>query len=167
MGDQSHANRPQGDSTGGLLTLAAGPDVLTGKVVPMNLLAWRSWKLKRKAIGSNDAEVQSILEAEDQNFRVRMLWSELHGVGLCRPERRADLVTAAEEQACAVAGVLCTDSRGGYDAVEVNESPLLGLSNMSGSPSISASRQLEAGQLRSTLGGIRLRPCRCLHEEKG
>ena len=87
MGGQSHANRPQGDSTGGLLTLAAGPDVLTGKVVPMNLLAWRSWKLKRKAIGSNDAEVQSILEAEDQNFRVRMLWSELHGVGLCQPER--------------------------------------------------------------------------------
>ena len=92
MGDQSHANRPQGDSTGGLLTLAAGPDVSTGKVVLMNLLAWRSWKLKRKAIGSNDAEVQSILEAEDQNFRVRMLWSELHGAGLDRPERRADLV---------------------------------------------------------------------------
>ena len=143
MGDQSHANRPQGDSTGGLLTLAAGPDVLTGKVVPMNLLAWRSWKLKRKAIGSNDAEVQSILEAEDQNFRVRMLWSELHGVGLCRPERRADLVTAAEEQACAVAGVLCTDSRGGYDAVEVNESPLLGLSNMRAA--------LQAFQLRDNL----------------
>ena len=143
MGDQSHANRPQGDSTGGLLTLAAGPDVLTGKVVPMNLLAWRSWKLKRKAIGSNDAEVQSILEAEDQNSRVRMLWSELHGVGLCRPERRADLVTAAEEQACAVAGVLCTDSRGGYDAVEVNESPLLGLSNMRAA--------LQAFQLRDNL----------------
>ena len=64
----------------------------------MNLLAWRNWKLKRKAIGSNDAEVQSILEAEDQNFRIRMLWSELHGAGLNRPERRADLVAAAEER---------------------------------------------------------------------
>ena len=42
----------------------------------MCLLSWRTWKLKRKAVGSNDAEVQSILEAEDQNFRVRMLWSE-------------------------------------------------------------------------------------------
>ena len=125
MGDQSHANRPQGDSTGGLLTLAAGPDVSSGKVVLMNLLAWRSWKLKRKAIGSNDAEVQSILEAEDQNFRVRMLWSELHGAGLDRPERRADLVESAENQACMVAGILCTDSRGGYDAIEVN-APLHG-----------------------------------------
>ena len=143
MGDQSHANRPQGDSTGGLLTLAAGPDVSTGKVVLMNLLAWRSWKLKRKAIGSNDAEVQSILEAEDQNFRVRMLWSELHGAGLDRPERRADLVASAENQACLVAGILCTDSRGGYDAIEVNESPLLGLSNMRAA--------LQAFQLRDNL----------------
>lgn len=48
--------------------------------VPMALVSW-TWKLKRKAVGSNDAEVQSILEAEDQNFRVRLLWSELHGVG--------------------------------------------------------------------------------------
>ena len=48
MGDQSHANRPQGDSTGGLLTLAAGPDVLTGKVVPMNLLAWRSLEIEEE-----------------------------------------------------------------------------------------------------------------------
>ena len=73
----------------------------------------------------------SILEAEDQNFRVRvrMLWSELHGIGRNRPERRVDLVAAAEEQACAVAGILCTDSRGGYDAVKVNVCPLLGLSN--------------------------------------
>ena len=48
MGDQSHSNRPQGDSTGGLLTLAAGPDVQSGRVILMNLLAWRSWKLKGK-----------------------------------------------------------------------------------------------------------------------
>ena len=36
----------------------------------------------------------------------------------------------AEEQAQLVRGVVCTDSCGGYDAVELNESPLLGLSNM-------------------------------------
>ena len=48
VGDQSHPNRPQGDSTGGLLTLAAEPDVQSGKVVLMNLLAWRSWFQKGK-----------------------------------------------------------------------------------------------------------------------
>ena len=143
MGDQSHSNRPQGDSTGGMVTLAAGPEAVSGKVVPMTLISWRTWKLKRKAIGSNDAEVQSILEAEDQNFRVRMLWSELHGAGFQRPDRRPDLVEMAENQAALVTGILCTDSRGGYDAVEVNESPLLGLSNMRAA--------LQAFQLRDNL----------------
>ena len=109
----------------------------------MTLISWRTWKLRRKAIGSNDAEVQSILEAEDQNFRVRMLWSELHGAGFHRPERRPDLVASAEEQASLVTGILCTDSRGGYDAMEVNESPLLGLSNMRAA--------LQAFQLRDNL----------------
>ncbi|OLP94791.1 Copia protein [Symbiodinium microadriaticum] len=129
MGDQAHANRDKGDSTGGLLTLAAGPEAGQGRVCPMCLIAWRTWKLKRKAIGSNDAEVQAILEAEDQNFRVRLLWTELHGRGHPR-QLRDDLVSSSEGQAMAVKGILCTDSRGGYDAVERNESPLLGLSNM-------------------------------------
>ena len=80
MGDQAYGNRPKGGSTGGLVTLAAGPECEQGKVCSNEaLLPWRTWKLKRKAIGSNDAEVQSILEAEDQNFRVRLLWTELLG----------------------------------------------------------------------------------------
>ena len=143
MGDQAHNNRPQGDSTGGMITLAAGPGSINGHVTPMVIISWRSWKLKRKAIGSNDAEVQAILEAEDQNFRVRMLWSELHGAGLNRPERRPDLVAEAENQTCLVKGILCTDSKGGFDAVEINESPLLGLSNMRAA--------LQAFQLRDNL----------------
>eukprot|EP00439_Symbiodinium_sp_Y106_P012966 s3447_g1.t3 len=142
MGDQAHNNRPRGDSTGGLLTLVAGPEAPRGQVCPMMLIGWRTWKLKRKAIGSNDAEVQSILEAEDQNFRVRLLWTELHGGGGAR-QPRDDLVEKTETQALMVKGILCTDSRGGYDAVEVNESPLLGLSNMRSA--------LQAFQLRDNL----------------
>ena len=142
MGDQAHGNRPKGDSTGGLLTLAAGPDVIKGKVAPMCLIAWRTWKLKRKAIGSNDAEVQAILEAEDQNYRTRLIWTELHGAGYGR-ENRQDLVESTEKQAIMIKEVLCTDSRGGYDAVELNESPLLGLSNMRAA--------LQAFQLRDNL----------------
>ena len=132
MGDQAHGNRPKGDSTGGLLTMAAGPEVVMGKVSPMCLLAWRTWKLKCKAI----------LEAEDQNYRTRLIWTELHGAGHNR-ENRQDLVEATEKQALMVKGVLCTDSRGGYDAVELNESPLLGLSNMRAA--------LQAFQLRDNL----------------
>ena len=64
-----------------------------------------------------------------------MLWSELHGAGLNRPERRADLVAAAEEQARLVAGILCADSRGGH-----------GLSNMRAA--------LQAFQLRDNLNQL-------------
>ena len=56
--------------------MIAGPESLLGKVGPMTLIAWRTWKLQ--SVGSNDAEVQSILEAEDQNFRARLLCTELH-----------------------------------------------------------------------------------------
>ena len=130
MGDQAHNNRPKGDSTGGMVSLVSGPSCVDGEVTPMMLLAWRSWKLKRKAIASNDAEVQAVLESEDHNFRTRLLWSEINGVGFSRPSTsRTELVEDTEKQALCVKGILCTDSRGGYDAVELNESPLLGLSN--------------------------------------
>ena len=147
MGHQAHNNRAKGDSTGGLITLIAGPSCVDGTVSPMNVLlvGWRTWKLRRKAIGSNDAEVQSILEAEDRNFRARWLWSELHGAGghaVDRPPRK-DLVDLTEQQALKIKGVLCTDSRGSYNAIEVNESPLLGLSNMRAA--------LQAFQLRDNL----------------
>ena len=145
MGDQAHNNRPRGDSTGGMITLVAGPECESGQVCQMNMISWRTWKLKRKSISSNDAEVQSVLEAEDANFRARLLWSELHGAGgvdFDRPLRR-DLVEMTEKQVLAVKGILCTDSKGGYDAVELNESPLLGLSNMRAA--------LQAFQLRGNL----------------
>ena len=101
MGDQAHANRPKGDSTGGLVTLLAGPESLSGEVCPMSLITWRTWKLKRKAIGSNDAEVQAMLEAEDQNFRTRLLWAELHGAGGHAVDRplRGDRVEMEEKLA--------------------------------------------------------------------
>ena len=144
MGDQAHNNRPKGESTGGLITMAAGPSCVNGAISPMILLSWRSWKLKRRAIGSNDAEIQAVLEAEDNNFRLRLLWSELHGAGgLQERELRQDLVEQVENQTLALKGIVCTDSRGGYDAIEVNESPLLGLSNMRAA--------LQAFQLRDNL----------------
>ena len=118
----------------------------------MSLLGWRTWKPRRKAISSNDSEVQAILEAEDHNFRARLIWTELNGAGGQRAQLppRQDLVSILEDQVAQVQGVLCTDSRGGFDAVELSESPLriLGLSNMRAA--------LQAFQLRDTLGR-----CRC------
>ena len=129
MADQAHCNRPAGDSTGGMVGMLAGPESLRGVVCPMVLMSWKTWKLKRKAISSNDAEVQAVLEAEDHCFRLRLLWSELHGAG-CHRTPQDDQVERAERQLRHVKGILCTDSKGGYDAVQLNESPLLGLSNV-------------------------------------
>ena len=144
MGDQAHANRHRGGSTGGMVHMVSGPNSLDGRISKMMLLSRRAWKLKRRAIGSNDAEVQSILEAEDVNFRTRLLWAEIHGGRLAMPgQPREDLVDVTERLCLLVKGVLCTDSRGGYDAVEVNESPLLGLSNLRAA--------LQAFQLRDNL----------------
>ncbi|OLP86139.1 hypothetical protein AK812_SmicGene32791 [Symbiodinium microadriaticum] len=145
-GDQAHNNRSKGDSTGGLITLAAGPEAGDGKVCPMCLISWRTWKLQRKALGSNDAEVQGVYEAEDQNFRVRLLWTEMHGAGGIT-EPRSNLVQDKEHQVLRVRGILCTDSKGGYDALERNESPLLGLSNMRAA--------LQAFALRDNLKRVR------------
>ena len=131
MGDQAHNNRSKGESTGGFVILASSPACKAGHVCRMSLLAWRTWRLKRRAVGSNDAEVQAILETEDVLFRCRLLWAEIHGAGLkIQSLRGFDMVDAMEEIVRRVHGVLCTDSRGGFDAVEVNESPLLGLANL-------------------------------------
>ena len=97
MADQAHSNRPDGDSTGGMVTLIAGPEALQGGVCPMVLLSWKTWRLKRKAISSNDAEVQTVLEAEDHDFRVRLLWSEMHGAGWHRTAQDSQ-VEWAEQQ---------------------------------------------------------------------
>ena len=84
LGDQAHNNRAKGGSTGGVCTSAAGPEVLEGQAAQMSLLGWKSWKLKRKAVSTNDGGIQSIVEAEDLNYRCRLLWAELNGAGVCQ-----------------------------------------------------------------------------------
>ena len=78
MGDQAHNNRPDGSSTGGLITFLGGPELLQRDPGPMTMIAWKTWKLQRVAISSNDAEIQGMVESEDNNFRTRLLWSELN-----------------------------------------------------------------------------------------
>ena len=51
-----------------------------------------------------------------------------------------------------IKGIICTDSRGGYDAVEVNESPLLGLSNLRSAPLSSSGRIFD--ELDPNSGGL-------------
>jgi len=112
----------------GIITLLSGPKALKGEVCPLSLLPWRTWKLRRKALGSNDPEVQAVLDVKIGFFAHTPPWCEINGAGLARP-RDANKVEFAEEMAKLVEGILCTDSKGGFDNVLYNESPLLGLSN--------------------------------------
>ena len=126
LGDQAHNNRPKGGSTGGLLTFIGGPSHAQGVPGTLVLLGWKTWKLQRVAIGSTDAEVQAMVEAEDLNFKTRLIWAELHGATV---DKGHDFLKGAEDAASHVPGILGTDSKGGYDAVVRHEGPDLGLSN--------------------------------------
>ena len=128
MGDQAHNNRPDGSSTGGLINLIGGPELLDGQPGPLSLLSWKTWKLRRVAISSNDAEIQAMVEAEDVNFRTRLLWSELNGSGVSREDR--DFLMYAERAVKKIPGIVATDSKGGFDAVTLQEGPYLGLTNV-------------------------------------
>lgn len=138
LADQAHANRPQGGSTGGYLTMLGGPQIAQGEAGRLSIVSWRTWRLKRKAISTNDGEIQSMVEGEDANFRTRFLWCQLNGC-LCQD----DLLGDANSMVKFVKGVIGTDSRGGFDAINKNESPLLGLSNVRSA--------LQAFQLREQL----------------
>lgn len=126
MADQAHANRPQGGSTGGVLTCLGGPEQVQGESGRLNVVSWRSWRLRRKAISTNDGEMQAVLEGEDSNFRVRWMWCQLNG---CCAINDGNILEKANDLVKYVKGIVATDSKGVYDAVNKSEGPLLGLSN--------------------------------------
>lgn len=114
LADQAHANRPGGDSTGGLLTLIGGPEHQSGAAGRLSIVGGRTWKLKRKAICTNDGEVQSMLEGEDNNFRTRFLWTQTQINGCACG---GDMLNRATSMVKCVGGIVGTDSKGGFDAV--------------------------------------------------
>ena len=99
-----------------MLIFLAGPEIALGKPNPLVLVAWKSWKLKRVAISSNDAEVQSLVETEDAVYRTRLLWAELNGAVVRSIGR--ELLTGSINEVRMVPGLLGTDSRGGYDSIK-------------------------------------------------
>ena len=47
LADQAHCNRPNGGSTGGLITFIGGPQIFDGQSGRMSVVSWRTWKLRR------------------------------------------------------------------------------------------------------------------------
>ena len=126
MGDASHRNRPKGGSTGGMVHFIAPPEFENGSTTKLSLVAWRSWRLERAAVGTNDAEAQAMHECEQATYRIRILWGEILGLAW---KHGRDWVARSLAATNAIKGLLVTDSKGVYDAVHRNESGILGLSN--------------------------------------
>ena len=104
LADQAHANRPKGDSTGGLITCLGGKAQNKGEPGRLNVVAWRTWRLRRKAISTND-------------------WCQLNGCCALPP---GDQLARANFMMKFLNGIVATDSK---VASTRSEGPMLGLSN--------------------------------------
>ena len=72
---------------------------------------------------------QSLVETEDVLFRARMLWAAINSAATVGVGSKANLLEASEKEVRLVPGLLGTDSKGGYESIIVNDSPMLDLSN--------------------------------------
>ena len=108
-GDAAWANRPDGSSTGGTLIGITDIDsLLKGGLTFVNMVSWKSHKLKRKSRSPTASEVQAVSDAEDEGFFVRLMWLSFNGYDVSRDNRKQSL----RDVPC----VVVTDSKSLYDA---------------------------------------------------
>eukprot|EP00435_Cladocopium_sp_Y103_P023442 s1426_g5.t1 len=118
--DAGQQNRPDKSSTLGYISGIAPKSILEGEEVAVAIINWKSSKTPRQCLGSNGAESQAITEGEDHTFKLRAMWSEMHGMEFTRP-------TLYDKVKAGVGGALVMDTRGIYDAMTRNVSSLHGL----------------------------------------
>ena len=126
FGDGSEQNRPRGGSTGGAFLGIGSMDILGGESRLISPILWKSWRLDRVSRSSDDAEIQSITEAENRVCKLRILWTELNGHNHTM-EFRYDALRRGRISAEQCRAILAVDSRGAVDAVFDQESANLGL----------------------------------------
>ena len=77
--DASWANRKDAKSTGGYVITMTHPETLEGKLGHHTIIGWSSNKLKRVARSSLAAEVQAMVNGEDELHLCRACWAEFQG----------------------------------------------------------------------------------------
>ena len=107
--DASHANRADGTSQGGMITVLTDKKVLHGQKGPFSVLSWHSKKLKRIARSSTCAEVQACANAYDELEYIKQLYCEIQ----C--ERGINTKTA-DALIATVEGAVIVDAKNLYDA---------------------------------------------------
>lgn len=108
--DASHANRADGSSQGGSLTIFTDSRILKGEQTPFSILSWHSRKLKRISRSSTCAEVQACANAHDDAEFARQLLFEFEnpqGINHHNSDSCVSTIPAA---------VIC-DAKNMYDAV--------------------------------------------------
>jgi hypothetical protein len=87
-GDAAWANRPDGSSTGGTFVGIADIKALErGEMTHINLVSWKTQKLKRKSRSSTAAEIQAISDCEDEAYFVKVMLASFLGYNISREER--------------------------------------------------------------------------------
>ena len=108
--DASWANRRDGTSQGGSLTVLTDSRVLEGKRAPFSILGSHSRKLKRVSRSSTSAEVQACANAYDDLEFVKQLYYEVyHESGLS--------VSCADQQISTIPSAVVCDAKNLYDSV--------------------------------------------------
>ena len=107
--DAAWANRPDGSSTGGNCAGIVDIDEIgKGDLTHVNLVSWKTNKLKRKSRSSNAAEIQAVSDCEDEVYFIRVMLASFLGYDVSR-EKRDDSVDM-------IPCIIVTDSKSLYDA---------------------------------------------------
>ena len=109
-GDAAWANRPDNTSSTEGIVLGLAPRKLRdGDLAPVTLLGWHSAKIDRVCRSPACAETHAVVDAEDELFHLRYMWSELH-----HPITKLSQLSE-DKVAGLTTGIVVTDSKNLYD----------------------------------------------------
>lgn len=114
-GDAARANRPdQVGSTEGIVIGLAPQSLINGELSPVSILGRRSSKIDRTSRSPACAETHAVVDAEDELFHLRYLWSELHHA----PSKLSTM--SNDGIASLTPGLTITDSKNLFDKLNKN-----------------------------------------------
>ena len=120
-GDAAWANRPDHvNSTEGLICGLAPQSLRRGELSKVTLLSWKSGKIHRKCRSPACAEVHAVVDAEDDLYHLRYLWSEMH-----YPRSMLEKLSAPEIVNL-TPGITITDSKNLYDKINTDSPTVKG-----------------------------------------
>jgi hypothetical protein len=117
-GDAAFANRCSGESTEGRILGCATQSFLEGNESAVSLISWRSAKLDRVSRSPPGAEVQAIVNAEDELTGARFALAELLGQTID--------ISCPWKTVAQVPGLVMTDSKDLFDRMRCAETLMRG-----------------------------------------